>query len=134
MIKLEIETTKKEQFIDITSKVQDIVKASKIKNGLCLIYVAHTTCSVVINENADPNICDDILQALSNFIPSNKWKHDSIDNNGSSHIKAAIIGCSQTIPIENNGLILGKWQNIFLAEFDGPRTRTVIIQITKSIS
>jgi len=127
MIKFDIETTKKEEFIDITSQVQDIVKKSKIKDGLCLIYVPHTTCSIIINENADPNICDDILKSLSILVPDNKWKHDIIDNNASSHIKAAIIGCSQTIPIEDNKLVLGQWQAISLVEFDGPRTRNVII-------
>jgi len=129
MFKFDINTTKKEQFIDITSQVQDVVKKSKIKEGLCLIYATHTTCSIVINENADPNICDDIIKALSTFIPDNKWKHDNIDNNASAHIKSAIIGCSQVIPIEDNKLTLGKWQAIMLAEFDGPKTRTIIVQI-----
>ena len=127
MFKFTIDTTEKEQFIDITSQVKDIVTKSQIKDGFCLVYVPHTTCSIIINENADPNICDDILKSLSNLIPSNKWKHDKIDNNASAHIKSAIIGCSQIIPIEDNKLTLGTWQNIFLAEFDGPRIRTIII-------
>jgi secondary thiamine-phosphate synthase enzyme len=127
MIKFDIETTKKEQFIDITSKVQDLVKKSKIKDGLCLVYVPHTTCSIIINENADSNICEDIIKALSTIIPSGKWEHDKIDNNASAHIKSAMIGCSQIIPIEDNKLTLGRWQAIMLAEFDGPRTRNVII-------
>jgi secondary thiamine-phosphate synthase enzyme len=129
MYKFTIETTKKQEFIDITPKVQDTITKSKIKDGLCLIYVPHTTCSIIINENADPNINDDILKSLSNLIHDGGWKHDVIDNNASAHIKAAIIGCSQLIPIENNKLVLGKWQALSLVEFDGPRTRNIVIQI-----
>ena len=120
-------TINKYQVIDITDKVKAEVKKSKIKNGLCIIYCPHATAAVVINESWDPEIGDDLLEALSNLIPEGKWRHDRIDNNAAAHIKAAILGPSETVLIRNGELVLGRWQNIFFVELDGPRERREII-------
>ena len=125
-----VSSTKREELIDITSKVKDIVKESKIKQGICTLYAPHATGAIIINENADPNICDDILEALKDLIPAGKWRHDRIDNNADAHIKSSIIGSSATIPIKDNQLQLGTWQDIFMADLDGPReSRKIIITI-----
>ena len=124
-----ISTTSQQQIIDINKQVKDIVKDSKIKEGLCMIYVQHTSAAVIINENADPNIMIDIIDALSKVVPQGQWKHDKIDGNGDAHIKSAILGPSETVIIDKGELQLGKWQDIMLAEFDGPRTRTVLVKI-----
>ena len=85
----------------------------------------HATAAVMLFENADPALCDDFIEHLQKTIPQGIWKHDKIDGNGDAHIKSGIIGCSETIPIQNNKLKLGTWQSITLCEFDGPRKRTI---------
>lgn len=122
-----VSSNKREELIDITSLVKEVVKESKVKQGICTLYTPHATGAIIINENADPNICDDVLEALSKLIPAGKWRHDRIDNNADAHIKSSIIGPSRTIPIKNGDLQLGTWQDIFLAELDGPRSRRRII-------
>lgn len=122
----------KNDILDINSKVEKIVSESKVKEGFAVIYTQHATCAIIINENYDPNILLDIINALSALIPEGKWKHDKIDNNGAAHIKAAIIGPSEVIPIKDGKLLLGRWQSIMLADFDGPRERTVIVQVVSS--
>ncbi len=131
MHKITINSTEKEELIDITRKIEEIIEKSKIENGLVNIYVPHATCSIIINENYDPNVCKDILKSLSSLIPEGKWLHDKVDNNAAAHIKASIIGPSETIPIKDGKLTLGKWQSIMLADFDGPRKREVIIKVIK---
>ena len=125
-----IKTNKREEIVDITKEMEKIVEqeANK-KSKACLIYVPHATCAIIINENYDKAVCEDILNFLKKQIPKGIWKHDAIDNNADAHIKASIIGPSQIIPIENKKLQLGKWQDIGLAEFDGPRERKVIVKI-----
>ena len=124
-----VSTTKKKEFIDITSEVEKAVKESKIEEGICYVYVPHATAAITINENADPNIGTDIMHALDNLVPEGKWKHDRLDGNAAGHIKSSMIGCSTFIPIKNSRLTLGRWQNIFLCEFDGPRERTVLVKV-----
>jgi secondary thiamine-phosphate synthase enzyme len=125
-----IETTDEQQVIEITQSVQDCLKGSF--NGACLVYVPHATASIIINENADPNVGKDILQGLEKNIPArNNWLHDKIDGNAHSHIKASILGPSEMIPVKNGKLQLGRWQGILLCEFDGPRTRKMIVQTLK---
>jgi secondary thiamine-phosphate synthase enzyme len=119
------------EIIDITDKVKEIVNQSNVKEGVCIVYTPHATCSVMINENWDPNIMDDILEALDKLIPAGKWRHDKVDANGAAHIKASIIGPSETIPIKDGKLMLGQWQDIMLADFDGPRERKVLVKIIK---
>lgn len=124
-----IKTEKREQIIDITEKVKEALKKSLERGKAALIYVPHATCSIIINENCDKNVCEDILAALRQQFPKGVWQHDNIDSNGDAHIKATIIGSSKLIPLENNELMLGNWQSIALAEFDGPRERKVIVKI-----
>ncbi len=126
---ISLSTSKKEEIIDITQKIKEIVKKSSIKDGVCLVYTAHASACVIINENYDPNIMLDTIEALDNLIPQGKWKHDRIDGNGAAHIKAAIIGPSESIIIKNNELLLGKWQDIMFCDFDGPRERKILVKI-----
>jgi len=122
-----INTNKKYECIDITDNVQNIVKEMKIKEGNVLVFARHATAAIVINENADPNICDDLLNALDKLIPEGRWKHDRIDNNAASHIKAAILGCEKIIPVKDGKLMFGRWQALMLVELDGPRERKIIV-------
>lgn len=127
---LKIKTNQKEEFIDLTSKVQDIVQSSGIKNGVCVVYVPHTTAGVTINENADPSVKQDILMALRKMVPDS-LDYTHAEGNSPSHIKSSLIGSSVEILIENKRLALGTWQGIFFCEFDGPRQRKVHLQTTK---
>ena len=133
MIKeITVSTSKKQELVDVTEKINEIVSESKVKNGICLIYVPHATAGLTINENADPNVKDDIVSALNKIVKEHDgWKHDKVDNNAAAHIKSSIVGCSLAVPIKDGSLTLGTWQDIFLCDFDGPRNRTVIISILK---
>ncbi len=122
-----IKTNKKYEIVDITNEIEDIVK--DVKEGNVTIYVPHATAAIIINENYDPNVRSDILNALSKLIPEGIWEHDKIDNNGAAHIKAAILGPSETVPIKNGKLLLGTWQSIALVELDGPRSRKIIVSV-----
>ena len=131
MIKrLEIKTSSAMQLIDITSQIKSILRSENVSSGFLSIYVPHTTCGVTINENADPDVKDDIIDALNKLVPaSGKYKH--IEGNSHAHIKASLIGSSVSVFIESSTLVLGTWQGIFLAEFDGPRQRSVLVRILK---
>ena len=127
---LSFSTSKKQELIDITGRINEIIKKSKIKDGICNIFAAHATAAIIINENYDPNICLDLIDALNKLIPSGVWRHDRIDGNADAHLKSAILGPSETIPIKNNELSLGRWQACMLVELDGPRSdRGIIITI-----
>jgi secondary thiamine-phosphate synthase enzyme len=129
MPELTIHTRQTQEMFDITPQVGDVVRRSGVANGLCLVYVPHATAAIAINENADPNVCQDILDALSRMVPEGAWRHDRVDNNAAAHIKATILGPSQTVPVRNGNLRLGTWQSVMLVEFDGPRDRTVIVEV-----
>ena len=131
MHELVIETKKKEEIIDLTEKINEVVKKNKIKEGICFLYTCHATAALTINENYAPAVCEDFLKALSKIAPQGVWKHDKVDNNGAAHIKSAIIGPSSIILIKNSELLLGRWQGIMFCEFDGPRKRKIIIKILK---
>lgn len=126
-----IQTNKRQQVLDITAEVKKIVAESGVKDGICLVYTPHATASIIINENWDPNICDDFLDALSSMVPEGKWRHDQVDGNGDSHIKAAIVGPSETLVVSDGKLIFGQWQNLMYADFDGPKERKVVVKIIK---
>ena len=125
-----ISTSKKQELIDITGRINSIIKKSRIKDGICNVFAAHATAAIIINENYDPNICLDLLDALSKLIPSGIWRHDRIDGNADSHIKSAILGPQETMPIKGGELNLGRWQSVQFCELDGPRNdRKIIVTI-----
>ena len=125
-----LSTSKGQELIDVTDKINAVIKKSKVKNGICNVFAAHATAAIIINENYDPNICLDLIDALNKLIPKGIWRHDRIDGNADSHIKSAILGSSETIPIKNGKLRLGQWQACMFAELDGPRNnRKIIITI-----
>jgi secondary thiamine-phosphate synthase enzyme len=114
--------------IDITGRIKALLKESEIKNGICHVFIPHTTAAVTINENADPYVPRDILTELEKIVPQNDhYRH--VEGNSAAHIKASIVGVSETVFIENGDLVLGTWQSIFLCEFDGPRTRRVFVRL-----
>ncbi|PMP84070.1 MAG: hypothetical protein C0175_00715 [Caldisericum exile] len=129
---INLRTSKREEMLEITDRVQEIVKNSKVKSGLCVVYIPHTTASITINENADPSVKKDIINYLSKLIPEGS-NYSHLEGNADAHIKASIMGQSRTIIVENGRLILGTWQGIFFVEFDGPRTREVFVEIIPKI-
>jgi len=127
-IYLDIKTDRRNQFIDITSKIEKAVGESGVKDGFVVLFVPHTTAAVTINENADPSVKSDILGHLEKLIPQNA-DFDHVEGNSDAHIKASLTGFSETIFISNGKLMLGTWQGIYFCEFDGPRSRKLIIKI-----
>ena len=123
-----IKTNTQTQILDITTQVQKVVGESGIAEGLCCVFVSHTTAGVTINENADPSVKQDILMELNKIIPFND-NYSHLEGNSAAHIKASIIGSSANIPVKNNNLLLGTWQGICFCEFDGPRTRKYYVKI-----
>ncbi|MFB0527994.1 MAG: secondary thiamine-phosphate synthase enzyme YjbQ [bacterium] len=128
--RLSIRTHSRSELMDITPLVRDIVHKSKIENGVCYVFVPHTTAGITINENADPSVRQDILTELDKLVP---WQGDysHLEGNAAAHIKASLVGSSETIPVEKGDLVLGTWQGVFFAEFDGPRRREVWVKIKK---
>ncbi|MBC8527163.1 MAG: YjbQ family protein [Candidatus Cloacimonetes bacterium] len=116
------------QCINITSQIQKIVKDSAVKDGLITLFVPHTTAAITINEGADPSVVHDLLYELDKVIPlRDNYQH--LEGNSAAHIKSSLVGCSQTVLIENGSLVLGTWQAVFFCEFDGPRNRKVFVKI-----
>ncbi len=129
MESISISSEEKTQQIDITSRVQQIVHDSEIKEGTCLIYSPHTTSAITINEGADPAVQEDIRRALTEIIPNIKFKH--MEGNSDAHVKSSLIGPSERVIIRNRKIKLGRWQKIFFCEFDGPRSRNVWIEVSE---
>ena len=126
---ISLKTTGRTQFVDITRQVEGVVLQSGVKNGICVIYVPHTTAAVTINENADPTVKKDIKTMLDKLIPWREPFYEHAEGNSAAHIKSSLIGCSETVIIQDGRLLLGTWQGIFFCEFDGPRTRKVFVKI-----
>ena len=124
-----VSTSKSQELVDITGKVSSIVKKSNVKEGMCNVYAMHATTSIIINENADPNICLDTIDALNKLVAKGIWMHDKLDGNADAHIKATILGPSETIPVKDAKLQLGTWQGIMLFELDGPRKRSIAVTV-----
>jgi secondary thiamine-phosphate synthase enzyme len=123
-----LKTTQFKECIEITEQVRAIVRNSGIETGLCHVMTLHATAGIIVNENADPNIGVDLITALDKNIPDHDgWLHDRVDNNAQAHIKASILGPSETLPIQNGDLLLGTWQGIMLVELDGPRSQRKIV-------
>jgi len=125
---IEIQTQSDDAFYDLTPKVKSLVQASGAASGAVLIYCPHTTAGVTVQENTDPALKDDLLGALARMAPADgPWKHG--EGNAHAHMKAALLGSSCTVPVENGKLLLGQWQAIYFVEFDGPRRRTVQVKV-----
>ena len=128
MFKLDVKTNARVELQDITRRIVDIVSESGVKSGTCYLFSMHTTAGITINEHADPDVVDDIVEQLGVMVPQhNRYRHR--EGNSPAHIKASLMGDSKTLLIENGHLVLGTWQGIFFCEFDGPRNRTVMVKI-----
>jgi len=122
-----IATDAREGLYDITREVRDIAARSGVNNGLCSVYIRGATAGIMIQENWDDSVRSDVADLLRKLIPRGVWKHDRQDGNGDSHLKAGIVGPSETVPVMDGSLALSRWQNIFLCEFDGPRQKREIV-------
>ncbi len=129
--KIRISTKSRNELVDITGEVKKIIEKHKIKDGIIHIFCPHTTAAITINENYDPSVREDISNYLAKLIPYNK-NYSHTEGNADAHIKAAIVGSSRTLFIEDGRLCFGTWQGIFFCEFDGPRTREVWVKIVQN--
>jgi secondary thiamine-phosphate synthase enzyme len=125
---ISIPTSRRTEMVDITGRVQDVVRQSGVEEGVCHIFEAHTTAGLTINENADPSVQADMLMVLNKII-SEKEAYRHLEGNSPAHVKASLMGAHLTVLVTNGRLLLGTWQGIYLCEFDGPRTRKVHIKI-----
>ena len=129
---MDIQTTKRTELIDITDRARALVKESGINDGICIISTRHTTSGIIVNEN-ERGLRGDIIDLLEMLVPADRsYAHNSIDNNADAHLRAVLLGMSETIPVEDGHLVLGTWQSIFFVELDGPRNRKVQVKIVKS--
>ena len=129
MTELRIRTQAKREMIDLTARVAEIVARTEATEGLCSVYTPHATAAIIVNENDDPNVCVDVLDALDRLVPAGIWRHDRVDGNAASHIQAAMLGPGEVVPVHNSTLCLGRWQAIMLAELDGPRERRILVTL-----
>jgi secondary thiamine-phosphate synthase enzyme len=124
----QVRTSTQTEFIDITRSVQEALKKTGVENGICIVFIPHTTAAVTINENADPSVVQDIIMELNKIVPlKDQYRH--LEGNSPAHIKASLVGCSQIVFVESGKLVLGTWQGIFFCEFDGPRSRQVHVKV-----
>jgi secondary thiamine-phosphate synthase enzyme len=128
-MELKLHTDKKYEMLDITAQISEMVRSANVTEGVCCVFVPHVTAAVIINENDDMQIAQDLLDALDKMIPEGIWRHDKFDNNAAAHLKASILGPSESIPIQNGRLTLGTWQSVLFVELDGPRDRKVIVTV-----
>jgi len=123
-----VKTNSRFEMKDITNQVRSVVCESNVKNGVCYVFVPHTTAAVTINENADPDVPRDIIMELDKVIPLHD-NYSHMEGNSAAHIKSSLIGTSEMVFIENGDIVLGTWQSLFFCEFDGPRTRKVYVKL-----
>ena len=124
----EVQTRRRTELVEITAQVRKCVQELGLKSGACVVFCPHTTAAIVIQENADPDVVHDMLLWLNEHIPTAVPGFRHAEGNSDSHLKSTLVGSSATVIVENGGLILGTWQGIYFCEFDGPRTRTVMVQ------
>ena len=123
-----VKTSARNEMVDVTSSVQKEISKAGVSNGICVVYVPHTTAGITINEGADPAVCRDIIGKLNDLVPPDAgYRH--MEGNADSHIKASLMGSSVSVIVENGRLVLGTWQKIFFCEFDGPRSRKVYVKV-----
>jgi secondary thiamine-phosphate synthase enzyme len=130
---ISVETPAHSAFVEITDKVKTIVHESEIEDGISIIFVPHTTAGITLNENADPNVVRDMLTDLNRIAPDDQPYYRHFEGNSASHLKTSFVGNNLVIMIEAGNMVLGRWQGIYLCEFDGPRTRRVQIKIIPDI-
>ena len=124
----QVRTSTQTEFIDVTRSVQEAVKETGVEDGVCIVFIPHTTAAVTINENADPSVVQDMIMELNKIVPfKDQYRH--MEGNSPSHIKASLVGCSQIVFVESGKLVLGTWQGIFFFEFDGPRNRKIHVKV-----
>ena len=122
-----VQSTQREELIDMTGKVKDLIRDNGWQNGVLVLYCTHTTAGITINEAADPSVVRDILVFLGRMVPrQGDYKH--MEGNSDAHIKSSLIGCSQQVIVDKGEMVLGTWQGIFFTDFDGPRSRRVMVQ------
>jgi secondary thiamine-phosphate synthase enzyme len=126
---LRVRSHEREQLVEFTDKVRQRLKEVGASEGICVLYVQHTTAGLTVNENADPDVASDMLHALRTLIPQHGMNFRHGEENSDAHIKASLVGASVTVPFHQGELMLGRWQGIFLCEFDGPRERQVIMTL-----
>jgi secondary thiamine-phosphate synthase enzyme len=122
-----IRTDRKQGLYDITSRVREVIRESGIQTGIASVYARGSTAAIMIQENWDESVQNDVVTLLNRLVPSGIWEHDRQDNNGDAHLKAGIVGASETVPVVDGNAGLSTWQNIFLCEFDGPRSRREVV-------
>ena len=125
-----VQTPDKDAMIDITPRVQEAVRQAGLAEGLVTVYVPHTTAGVTINENADPDVVHDVLGALDRAVPWRQGFYRHGEGNSAAHVKSSLVGCSTAIPVSGGRMVLGTWQAVFFCEFDGPRSRRVVVCVT----
>jgi secondary thiamine-phosphate synthase enzyme len=129
MVRLSVKTARRCEFVDITSMVADAVRTGGVSEGIVIVFCPHTTAGITINENADPSVTRDMTMKTSGIIEHDDPGYRHAEGNSDSHIKSSLFGASETVIIEGGSLVLGTWQGIYFAEFDGPRTRSVYLKI-----
>jgi secondary thiamine-phosphate synthase enzyme len=125
---IEVKTGSRTELLDITRRVREKVRGSGVQEGVCFVYVPHTTAAVMINEHADPSVARDVQNALTRLVPAGAG-YAHVEGNADAHIKAVMVGASETILVREGDLVLGTWQGVFFCEFDGPRWRKVMIRV-----
>ena len=125
-----VHTPSRDAMIDITADVAEVLKASGVRDGLVTVYVPHTTAGVTINENADPDVIHDVLAALDKAVPWAESFYRHGEGNSAAHVKSSMVGCTATVPVIDGRMQFGTWQSIFFCEFDGPRTRKVVVTVS----
>ena len=126
---IKVRSNGREEMIDITAQVAEKLRESKASEGVCVLFVRHTTCGLTVNENADPDVQRDILHALRTLIPQHGMDFRHGEQNSDAHLTSSLMGTSVTVPFENGRLLLGRWQGIYLCEFDGAREREIVMMI-----
>lgn len=124
----EVRTTQRDQMLDITQEVRQVLGEAQIRQGQVIVHIPHTTAGVTINENADPSVPHDMLAALNHAVPWSQGFYRHGEGNSAAHVKSSMVGCSQTVLVDNGKLVLGTWQGIWFCEFDGPRSRKAIVR------
>jgi len=123
-----VSSTSRTQFIDVTAQVRGAVRKSGVRSGVCMLFVPHTTAAITINENADPDVTSDILMELDRVIPLvDGYAH--VEGNSAAHVKSSVVGCQMNVFVEKGELVLGTWQGIYFCEFDGPRSRKLLVKV-----